>query len=170
MLFQAGDFVRVSTAVSSNPHKNHLVGKIFKVKGESVFVQKKGDEGVVYLLEGDPHFFFANELEMVAFPKEAFENGMIVEYRDGSLRMVHNGLLIGDIKFNNLDVYDNELKSTESENQDIIRIYKSTACSFTEMWKEHTRELIWTRNRIEPENVSLDDLEKLLGYRVTVID
>ena len=167
MVFQPGDFVKINSTVASNPHKSHLIGKLFKIKGESA---REHEKGIAYLVEGDPHWFYATEFEMVAFPKEALENGMIVEYRNGSLRMVHNNCFIGDIKFNYLDSYDDELKSLESENEDIIKIYKSTACSFSEIWKDHTLELVWSRNRIEPEKVTLDDLEELLGYRVTIVD
>lgn len=167
MVFQPGDFVRINSTVAGNHHKQHLIGKVFKVKGESA---REHEKGVAYLVEGEPHWFYATEFEMAAFPKEALENGMIVEYRDGTFRMVHNGLLIGDVKYSPLTDYDDELKSLENEDRDIINIYTSAAASLSEIWKDYTFELLWTRNRVEPKKVTLDDLEEFLGYRVVVID
>jgi hypothetical protein len=177
MIFKKGDFVKVTTAVIDT-YKEHLVGKIFKVRGESKSakmapVTSSGiNNKTAYLVEGDPHYFYENELEMVAFPKEALENGMVVEYRDGSRRMVHNNeLLIGDVKYNTLDMYWQDLTSIyEDDGKDIVKVYKSTACNFSEMWEDHTLELIWDRNRVEPKEMTLDQIEEILGYRVTIVD
>lgn len=177
MIFKQGDFVRINNTVAGNHHKEHLIGKIFKVKGESK-VKKHAPTPVgsrtyrcnAYVLEGDPHYFYATELDMVAFPKEALENGMVVEYRDGSQRMVHNkDLLIGDIKYSKLDDYWSDLTHTDDEAKDIVKVFKSSAHSFSEMWKDHTLELIWDRNRVEPKEMTLDELETILGYRVNII-
>lgn len=175
MIFKEGDFVRVTTAVIDTP-KKHLVDKIFKVRGESKSAKMAPSTSsglnnkTAYLVEGDPHYFYEKELEMVAFPKEALENGMVVEYRDGSQRMVHNkDLLIGDIKYSKLDDYTDDLTHTDDEGKDIVKVFKSTAHSFSEMWKDHTLELIWDRNRVEPKEMTLDELETILGYRVTIV-
>ena len=172
MIYQTGDFVRVTNKVADNPHKRDLIGKLFTIKGApSTRVTKKINDRALkaYTVFEDIHFFFEDELEPAAFPKDKLKNGMIVEYRDGTFRMVHNGLLIGDVKYSPLTDYDDELKSLENEDRDIINVYISTAASLSEIWKDYTLELLWTRNRVEPKKITLDDLEELLGYRVTVI-
>ena len=176
MIFKKGDFVKVTTAVIDT-HKEDLVGKIFKVRGESKSakmapVTSSGIKNkTAYLMEGDPHYFYENELEMVAFPKEAFENGMVVEYRNGSRRLVHNNdLLIADVKYGRLEDYNDDLSHVEDEGKDIVKVFHSSAFTLTEMWKDHTLHLIWDRNRIEPKEMTLDDLENILGYRVTIVD
>lgn len=176
MIFKQGDFVRINNTVAGNHHKEHLIGKIFKVKGESKTAKMAPatSSGInnkkAYLVEGDPHYFYEKELDMVAFPKDALENGMVVEYRDGSRRMVHNNeLLIGEIKYSTLEMYNYDLTSLDDEGQDIVKVYNSEAHSFNEMWKDHTLKLIWDRNRVEPKEMTLDELETILGYRVNII-
>ena len=66
------------------------------------------------------------EKEVKKFAKSDFRDGDVVEYRSGALRIVKDGKFYKNSNLlNTLDKYDKNLKSSEDELLDIVKVYRS---------------------------------------------
>lgn len=62
------------------------------------------------------------------FTKKNLKDGMVVEFRNGSRRMVLNGRLIAKDRYAPLSSYTDELKESSGyKHEDIVKVYKSNS-------------------------------------------
>lgn len=168
MTLKTGDYVRVLNTVA--PNKCEFIGKTFKIKCLSAVIATDSRKGKAYCVEDCDYVFYDTELEMIAFPKEELKDGMLVQYRDGSFRLVLNGLLMGETRHDTMNDFDSDLTCKLYDAYDIMKVYKSMAHCFSELYEESCMELIWSRDRLEPKEMTMGELEDLLGYKVKIID
>lgn len=106
--------------------------------------------------------------------KSDLQNGMVVELRNKDRFLVHNGMIINEIGYLEIDSdgYYNDFMfnenltcKTKNESYDIVRIYKSKALSIAFIFDNEYLELIWER---EEEKNKKDEIK--VGDNVKVIN
>lgn len=104
------------------------------------------------------------------FTKNDLKPGMIVEYNNGTRRLVVNDKLIGIAGYNSLDSYTPELKNIRGKEHDIKRVYESKAFFVTDLFTDPHLELIWEREEVETMTAGemAKKLEELTGKKVKV--
>ena len=107
------------------------------------------------------------------FTKADLKDGMVVEYRDGSLRMVLGDKLIGYNLYASLDNFTDTLELLDSQvfsMMTIDKVYKSTGEVLNEYFDTKKLTLIWERPKEEPvKEMTVAEIEKELGYKVKVV-
>lgn len=80
------------------------------------------------------------------FTKADLKDGMVVEYRDLSRRVVIGNSLVGENGYNILDNYNDTLLSWGFSDNDIIKVYEiKKPYPFSDMMKDRNLRLIWNR-------------------------
>lgn len=100
------------------------------------------------------------------FTKADLKDGMVVEYRDGSRRMVLGDKVIGYNYYNDLASYNNTLESKFDETT-INKVYKSTSINLNNYFNKENLTLIWERKEVE--EMTLAEVCKLLGKEIKII-
>lgn len=175
MKFKVGQKVRVKKDLvigrqygeyCFNIHMVNLRGKILVVS--SVF-----DNG--YHVEEPSYFIFSDEmLEPAEFTKADLETGMVVEYRDGRLRVVFGNRLLGKQEYCLLNEFEETLlEKGTNRNMDIMKVYRPRVEQLYDIedFFEFARlELIWERQEDpEAEEMTLAEIEKELGRKIKII-
>lgn len=108
------------------------------------------------------------EENKMEFSKKDLKSGMVVELRDGSrfLTVEINGRLdlIGKDTWDSLSLYNENLTDADRD-FDIVKVYETYPRPFGRMLKGGI--LIWERK--EPKEMTIDDIEKELGYPVKIV-
>ena len=109
------------------------------------------------------------------FTKDDLKPGMLVEYRDGDLRLVmpsKEGLfIITNDSYNDLKYYDDDLLESEGESDlDIVKVYdvaNNQSPNLDSLLSTYNRELLWEREEVK--ELTVEEISKLLGYKVRVV-
>lgn len=106
------------------------------------------------------------------FTKADLKDGMVVEYRNLSRRVVIGNSLIGENDYNILDNYNDMLLSLNFSDHDIIKIYEiKQPSAFSVMMKNCNLRLIW--NRFNTKCMTVEEmrkkLEELTGSTINII-
>ena len=92
------------------------------------------------------------EKEMKKFTRSDLRDGDVVQYRSGDIRIVKGGSIYNNSTFmNNLDNYDQNLKTTAGDHLDIVKVYRS----------------IWEREELtitSVEKVLLENIDSSFKY------
>lgn len=98
--------------------------------------------------------------------RDDLKDGMICEQRDGSLMMWLNGALIGEEQWCSGTGHD--LKNIHgNKGLDIVKVYKTKAYKLSDILSQKCLILIWERK--EPKEMTLEDIERELGYPVKIV-
>ena len=98
--------------------------------------------------------------------RDDLKDGMICEQRDGDLMMWLNGNLIGEKRW--CSGIGRDLKDTYgNEECDIVKVYKTNAYKLSDVLSQKYLTLIWERK--EPKEMTLEDIERELGYPVRIV-
>lgn len=98
--------------------------------------------------------------------RDDLENGMVCELRNGELTIWLNGRIRGIKSHFAGTGYD--LKNILGYSEyDIVRVYRSDGGSLEHMLDKTTLYLIWERK--EPKEMTLEDIERELGYPVKIV-
>lgn len=105
------------------------------------------------------------------FTKADLKDGMVVEYRDLSRRVVIGNSLIGENGYNILNNYNDTLLSWRFSDNDIIKVYEiKKPYPFSDMMKDRNLRLIW--NRFNTICMTAEEmrkkLEELTGWEIEV--
>ena len=106
------------------------------------------------------------------FTKADLKDGMVVEYRNLSRRVVIGNGLIGENGHNILDNYNDTLLSLDFNDIDIIKVYEiKQPYAFSAMMKDCNLRLIW--NRFNTKCMTVEEmrkkLEELTGSTINII-
>lgn len=94
------------------------------------------------------------------------KDGMVCERRDGELMMWFNGMLCGMKSY--CSGIGEDLKNIIGYSDlDIIRVYRTNGLTLTDMLVKRRLTLIWERK--EPKEMTLEDIERELGYPVKIV-
>ena len=105
------------------------------------------------------------------FTKADLKDGMIVEYRDGTRRIVIGNVFIGKDGFNYIDNYKCSLESYRIKEYDICKVYYFLLpYGFNSLFKDNNLKLIWERTEVK--NMTTEEmrqkLEELTGKKIEV--
>lgn len=115
------------------------------------------------------------------FTKTDLKSGMVVEYRNGERRVIVGETLVGECYQNLLSYYSNDLKIMKSneldathdnlDNLDIVKVFKvqkGMYCMPQFLYQIPDSEVIWERE--EPKKMTIEQIEKALGYKIEIED
>ncbi len=102
------------------------------------------------------------------FTKADLKDGMIVEYRNGTRRLVLNGKFMGKNFFAYIDDYCNDLTNPFEIERDIVKVYESDGNILDKLFKDGFLKLIWERQTPAKE-MTIAEIEKVLGYPIKVV-
>ena len=107
---------------------------------------------------------------MKEFTKKDLKPGMVVEYNNGSRRLVLSDRLIGDGTYNWLESYTEELKSNANDELNVKKVYISNAYSLDDLFEDDCLVLIWEREEIESMTATQMAalIEELTGKKVRI--
>ena len=105
------------------------------------------------------------------FTKADLKDGMIVEYRDGTRRIVIGNAFIGKDGFNYIDNYKCSLESYRIKEYDICKVYSFLfPYGFNSLFKDNNLKLIWERTEVK--NMTTEEmrkkLEELTGEKIEI--
>ena len=105
------------------------------------------------------------------FTKADLKDGMIVEYRDGTRRIVIGNAFIGKDGFNYIDNYKCSLESYRNKVYDICKVYSFLLpYGFNSLFKDNNLKLIWERTEVK--NMTTEEmrkkLEELTGEKIEI--
>lgn len=166
MKFKIGDKVRVvkTKGGSANKYK-HCIGKIFTITHIV-----KGVACPYILNEYNECGWYEDELELVSFTKSDLKDGMVVEYADGRRRMCLNDKVMGNSCYIPLINFNDDLSNNKDNDNDIVKVYNSSAYTLNDYWKDKYLTLIWERPEEEPvKKMTVAEIEKELGYKVEIV-
>lgn len=111
---------------------------------------------------------------MANFTKANLKAGMVVRRANGDLRIVvyrDSELVVADLikKFERLSYYNDDLTNKDNRDNDIVEVYsiKNTTKDAFSVSTEG-RELLW-KKPAEIKELTLDEIESLLGYKVAIV-
>ena len=173
MKFKVGDKVRVrKDLVVGNRYGGYLfVGDMGTLMGEIVAID--GVYDMHYNIDKDDACYcWADEMfepNKVTFTKVDLKDGMVVEYQNGDRRMVLGDKLIADFGFAFLNSFTDTLEGIKYNDMIIDKVYKSTAHTLVNYFKDYNLTLIWERPKEEPvKEMTVAEIEKELGYKVKI--
>lgn len=177
MKYKVGQKVRVKKdLVIGRQYGKYCFSSLMNyLRGNVLVISKVFDNG--YYLEEPSHFYFSDEmLELVEFTKADLETGMVVEYRDGRLRVVFGNRLLGKQAYYLLNEFEETLlEKGTNRNMDIMKVYRPRVEQLYDIedFFEFARlELIWERQEEpepEAEEMTLAEIEKELGRKIKII-
>lgn len=173
MRFKEGQKVRVKNGLKAGEYYgdvyfNHEMpsycGKTYTI--EQVLT------GYYYLDEIASWVFSDEMLEPVDFTKSDLKNGMIVEYRCGSRRMVVGECLRGITTFSRLEDFSEDLCAKKGlTNLDIMKIFDvPNEVGTVRDVLDYNRdgELLWERDA--PVPMTLKEIEEKLGHKIKIVE
>ena len=105
------------------------------------------------------------------FTKSDLKDGMVVEYRDGTRRMVLGDYLFGFYGNNNLILYTDNLEEKNNEDLTIDKVYRSKCLGLYNYFNDIYLELIWKREKEEPpKEMTIEEIEKELGCKIKIVE
>lgn len=155
--FKVGDKVRVAKLMlDSLKEKERFMGRTFEItrintwSGKWIYISEDGDCRYNWCEE---------ELELVEakqFSKSDLKDGMVVEYRDGRKALYINDSFIsgqgqmplssyGDHLLRRRDAFAVMLLGKDGHPYDIVKVYKTDACTLSCLTDDKYLELIWER-------------------------
>lgn len=103
------------------------------------------------------------------FTKADLEDGMVVEYHDGSRGMVLGDIIMGTVCVSDLCNFTNTLESLIIPKKTIDKVYNSSSYCLVNYFKNDYLTLIWERLKEEPiKEMTVAEIEKELGYKVKI--
>jgi hypothetical protein len=164
MKFKIGDKVKVVKVVSAyGSEQKKYIGKTFTMAS----VRENSNFSYDFK-ESTPYWWCDEELELVSFTKADLKDGMVVEYCDGSRRMVVNGKVLGFDCFMPLDNWNEDLINNDSDRYTIVKVYISTQYSLNRYFDDEYLTLIWEREK-PIKKMTVAEIEKELGYKVEIV-
>ena len=104
------------------------------------------------------------------FTKADLKNCMVVEYRNGSLRLVVGDTLIGKGGFLPLSNYkENLIYENKNAEFDIVKIY-DTISNLDHLEIIGALDLLWERPELEVKEVTMSEVEEKFGCKVKIIN
>lgn len=103
---------------------------------------------------------------MKEFTKAELKNGMVVEQRCGTRKIVIDDRIIGYDEYGELRNYRDDLLHHNQPSLDIVKIYKPTN-TIEQALKRNDLELLWERSEIR--EVTMAEVEKEFGCKVKII-
>ena len=105
---------------------------------------------------------------MKEFTKADLKDGMAVEYRSGDRRLFICDTFISNDNYNPLENYDDSLLSKGCSDFDIMNVYKIKQISSLDcIFRIGNLELLWEHKEVK--EMTLEEIEKELGYKIKVI-
>lgn len=111
------------------------------------------------------------------FTLRDLSDGMVVETKCGKRYLVYCGRFIGETGYNILDSYDNDLTANHylDDPYTIVKVYRiprefiiRTIRDFLTDTSVRHYTLIWERE--ERRDMTLEEIENKLGYKINLID
>lgn len=174
MKFKVGDKVRVTNAVTDH-NRARDVGRTLTVTQVNFCGldchYRKGVNYYAFDHNETPYIFYEDELELVEdkFTKSDLKDGMVVEYRDASRRMVLGDRLLGFDGNNNLGNYNDNLTDNDScDALTIDKVYKSKCLHLNDYFNDKYLTLIWERPK-SAKKMTVEEIEKVLGHKVEIV-
>lgn len=157
----------IKTKVPFVKGMNRYCGKIIRIS------KTFEDSEALYSDDVNSYTLTEDMLEPIAeFQKNDLKDGMVVEYRDGSRRLVSGDLLIGEDSYSDLDIFNYKLKARLSV-MDIVAVYPGTleVKNSFKVILGNPGDPIWKRENPVKEISSEEAfriLEEKLGCRVKI--
>lgn len=111
--------------------------------------------------------------------KMDLKNRMVIELRNGKRFIVIDGIAIGVNYFIDLKDYYNDLSLNRTrfeylingfDNLDIMRVYDTVDATCYLDYDKDELKLLWDRDRDEPIEVTMDEVEKMFGRPVKIVE
>lgn len=112
-------------------------------------------------------------LAIKTFTKDDLEDGMVIEYADGRRRLVAGELLLGNEGYSKLEAYSNNLEYIffpyyfSFESLRIDKVYSAYLTELPKYFDDRNLTLIWERE--DPKEMTIEDIEKIIGYKIEII-
>lgn len=101
------------------------------------------------------------------FKKSDLKDGMVVEYRNGTKRLVAGSILIGTNGYNQLYYYNEDLCSEQDETT-IYKVY-DTVFNIKDFDNKEL-DLLWKREQDVIKELTIEDIEKKFGCKVKIVN
>lgn len=183
MKFKVGQKVRVKEdlVVGRMYGEYQFTAAMAKYRGKTYFISDvltdyyclKGCKNMT----GDYHWKFTDEmLELAEFTEDDLKTGMVVEYRNGSRRVVFEDRLLGNKAYCRLNQFEETLLIIGScHDLDIMKVYrpnKKCVYELEDIFDDTNLNLIWERqeeSEPEAEEMTLAEIEKELGRKIKIV-
>lgn len=96
------------------------------------------------------------------FTKKDLQNGDVVEYKNGSRRVVIDDQLFGEDGYSKLDAFSGNLKASHYT---IMKVYRNPKC-FSNCDESNC---IYDRNTDDVKEMTLAEVCKELGYNIKIV-
>lgn len=128
-------------------------------------------------MDGNFYWYFTDEmLELAEFTEDDLKTGMVVEYRNGSRRVVFEDRLLGHKAYCRLNQFEETLLIIGScHDLDIMKVYRpNMKCVYEleDIFDDTNLNLIWERqeeSEPEAEEMTLAEIEKELGRKIKIV-
>lgn len=172
MKYKVGDKVKVrkDLKLGGTYGEYYVTNNMHKLAGDTVTISSVHDYGYKIFEDNGICHWADKMFDPVA--KKLIEPGSIVECRNGYKYIYLNGIFMdasGDtlMSFGGLDSFTDDLIS-EQKSFDIMRIFKSNAKTLNEIFDTYSLSVIWKRK--ETKEMTLEEIEKALGYPVKIVE
>lgn len=184
MRYKVGDKVRIRTDLIQGRHYNNennsglniATSEMVDMKGQIVTIKD-----IVYnqytLVEDSLDFHWTDEM-FETLPQnmnsiaDMLQNGMVVEFNDGTRWLFLNGYFMDDCVGLRLETYwDSDLiyNGSKHHSNTVKNIYTSSSNNLIDFFNKDNLLLYWTRKET-PKEMTLEEIEKELGYSVKIIE
>ena len=99
------------------------------------------------------------------FTKQDLKDGMVVEYKNGTRRLVLNNKVMGQSGFIDLEDYTDTLEYSV-DSFSINKIYISRGDYLTSYFSNDNLMLIWDRDPVK--EMTIQEIEEALGYKIKI--
>lgn len=173
MKYKVGDKVRVRTDLKLyKQYGSNVAMKEMCEAGGKIVTISKVIAGGWYKIEGGDSPLWTDEMFQTS-PKGLIEPGSIVECRSGEKFIYLNGffmhsggsMYLGDAGINTFD--DDLIFKPKDKDFDIMRIFKSKSITLNDFFAHRNLNLVWERR--EPKEMTLEEVEKELGYPIKIV-
>lgn len=169
MKFKVGDKVRIK---KPGGYHNNMVAVITKINYESI----TGNRGYQIHINGFPSpnsfVWIDDELELIenaTFTKADLKDGMVVEIRNGEKYFLCAGTLMSENLYTIVKRFRNDLTHESYRDIDIMKVYKTSGCLFSNVFANSNLTLIWERKEEPYKEMTVEEIEKQLGHKVKIV-
>lgn len=103
---------------------------------------------------------------MKGFTKADLKNGMVIEQRCGTRKIVIEDRIVGYEEYGELQRYGDDLLHQNNPGLDIVKIYKPTN-TIEQALRSNNLELLWERHEVK--EVTMAEVEEKFGCKVKIV-
>lgn len=105
------------------------------------------------------------------FTKSDLKPGMVVRTKEGNIYIVFEDFLASKEGYVSMDIYDRNLLSKKGDRFTIDYVYEAKKYSLETILNdsEYSKKVLFNRHENKVKEMTLEEVEEKLGYRVKII-